>query len=237
MVVIWKQKKCIFCKEYKTHDLYHRQKSSKDGRHHRCKECRGKERIIKKSKDCIECLVNKPLYDFGRYGKGKNRVYFDECIECRDLEQKRLIDLKLKVCSVCKLEKSIEDFYKSNYNSTGLAARCIKCERDREKTPKWNTDKAKNTSMLYRYGITQEDYESMLADQNYGCFICGITEENLGKRLSVDHDRNCCPGDKSCGSCVRGLLCNDHNLMIGLARDNPQLLRVASEYVSLYQTR
>jgi len=51
------------------------------------------------------------------------------------------------------------------------------------------------------------------------------------KRLVVDHDHECCPDEKSCGKCVRGLLCNWCNRMIGMARDDPQRLRSAIAYL------
>jgi hypothetical protein len=56
-----------------------------------------------------------------------------------------------------------------------------------------------------RHGITAADYDRMLASQDGRCAICQKPPRK--NRLHVDHDRSCCPGPKSCGKCVRGLLC------------------------------
>ena len=62
---------------------------------------------------------------------------------------------------------------------------------------------------MYLYGITEAQYNELLERQGGGCAICGRTQEENGRAryLSVDHDHRCCPGKKSCGKCVRGLLC------------------------------
>ena len=51
------------------------------------------------------------------------------------------------------------------------------------------------------------------------------------KRLVIDHDHACCPGTRSCGKCVRGLLCNWCNRLLGMAFDNPAILAGAIQYL------
>ena len=72
------------------------------------------------------------------------------------------------------------------------------------------------------YGISVEDYEQMLEDQNGGCYICGKKPE--GKRaLDIDHDH-------TTGK-VRGLLCSNHNRALGLLGDDISLMLRSVEYL------
>lgn len=64
------------------------------------------------------------------------------------------------------------------------------------------------------------------------CGLCGSTSN-----LKVDHDHRCCPGERSCGKCVRGLVCHTHNVAIGMLDDDPVLLRRAAEYIELHMLR
>jgi hypothetical protein len=82
-----------------------------------------------------------------------------------------------------------------------------------------------------RYKLTPDDFDALMARQGGGCAICGA-KPGPGARLHVDHDHLCCPGrGRSCGKCVRGLLCVDCNVMIGLAKDDTSTLRAAIAYL------
>jgi hypothetical protein len=77
------------------------------------------------------------------------------------------------------------------------------------------------------YGITIEQYESMLVEQNNVCAIClrAETATNRGKvkRLAVDH---CHITGK-----VRGLLCHNCNTTLGKYEDKPELIKRFIEYL------
>ena len=72
------------------------------------------------------------------------------------------------------------------------------------------------------YGISVEDYERMLIEQDGGCYICGKKPEN-NRALDIDHDH--------VTGKVRGLLCSNHNRALGLLNDNPDLLLKSVEYL------
>jgi hypothetical protein len=59
------------------------------------------------------------------------------------------------------------------------------------------------------------------------CYLC--TREIDPTQARVDHDHNCCGDQKSCSKCRRGIACNDCNLLIGLARDDPETLRLIAD--------
>ena len=92
--------------------------------------------------------------------------------------------------------------------------------------------------MQRTFGISLAEYDAMLDEQDYRCAICRQHESAVRKdtgneiRLSVDHDHACCPGSRSCGECVRGLLCFNCNSGIGQFKDDTFRLRSAIRYLS-----
>jgi hypothetical protein len=75
------------------------------------------------------------------------------------------------------------------------------------------------------FGITQADYEELLAQQGGGCVICGRRPTKVS--LHVDHDHE--TGE------IRGLLCVGCNNALGQFHDDPMLLERAADYVSADQ--
>jgi len=73
------------------------------------------------------------------------------------------------------------------------------------------------------YGITQADYDGLLALQYGRCAICGTTKPGTRGTWRVDHDHQ--TGQ------VRGLLCDRCNLGIGYMQDDPDILIAAARYV------
>ncbi len=98
----------------------------------------------------------------------------------------------------------------------------------------------KKSNRKYRislYGLTQELFDRLLEVQEYAC---GMRHEPFdeGQLIDVDHDHACCrERNRSCGKCVRGLLCHGCKIALGhiehryhLARaylDNPAWQLVA----------
>ena len=80
------------------------------------------------------------------------------------------------------------------------------------------------------YHISIDQFNDLLTKQDGICPICqNAPDEN--KRLAVDHDHKCCSENTSCGECVRGLLSNACNQLLGLAHDNPRILIRAAQYL------
>ena len=84
-------------------------------------------------------------------------------------------------------------------------------------------------SLKWLYNITQEQYDQLLESQNGLCAIC--YKPPGARRLAVDHDHDCCPGKKSCGQCIRGLLCGRCNIGLGYFQDNIETLIQALMYL------
>ena len=71
-----------------------------------------------------------------------------------------------------------------------------------------------------RFNLTVDQYESMAIE---GCGICGIMEEDLGRRLAVDH---CHETGR-----VRGVLCHACNTALGKLGDNEEGVLRALDYL------
>ena len=109
----------------------------------------------------------------------------------------------------------------------------------RDRLQSWCSPCASDYMTLSRYGIDRSRVIEMLNEQG-GCGICRTLEPRaLGFRNGwhVDHDHACCPGDRTCGKCVRGILCSDCNKMIGLAQDSATRLQQAIAYLSSCEER
>lgn len=77
-----------------------------------------------------------------------------------------------------------------------------------------------------RYGMTIEQYDSLLKEQNNRCAICNRHQSELQKPLAVDHNHK--------SGKVRGLLCTSCNLMLGYVCDSVNVLDKAKEYLCKY---
>lgn len=89
-------------------------------------------------------------------------------------------------------------------------------------------DYLKDKHRRYKYGLTDLQFQSLLNSQGGVCAVCSLP---ITGRLSVDHDHKCCPGSKTCGECVRGILHHTCNAALGSFYDSPEVLRKAAVYL------
>jgi Recombination endonuclease VII len=91
---------------------------------------------------------------------------------------------------------------------------------------------ARKNHLAYKYKLTLEEFDIKLFNQDYSCALC---KEPLDldnpKAINVDHDHSCCPGEYTCGDCVREILCSMCNKGLGSFRDSPELLSQAIKYL------
>jgi hypothetical protein len=77
------------------------------------------------------------------------------------------------------------------------------------------------------YGITFEEYNTILEGQGGICPICGIRPGEIKKAFAVDHDHET--------GKVRGILCDRCNLILGYSKDNILILERAINYLETRQ--
>lgn len=139
----------------------------------------------------------------------------------------------MKTCSKCGAEKPLSEFYKRKDSKDGYRGDCRQCNDMKSKTwRKLNPDKRK---IIYRrgelkrlYGLTFEEYNSLLESQGFKCAMCGGNNPD-GSSLCVDHDHS--------SGLVRELLCKNCNVALGNLRDDPQLCIKAAEYLSRHKEK
>lgn len=168
-----------------------------------------------------------------------------------------------KLCKTCNQELPVENFHRLKASKDGFQYSCKSCmnelRRIRYATKPEARDKARKAASEWRkkqwrenphyreeataymrkkmlrrdYNMTVEQYEELLAAQGGVCAICGEANKD-GRNLAVDHDHSCCPGKKSCGKCIRGLLCSTCNLTLGKYNDNAKVFHEMHVYLETY---
>lgn len=139
--------------------------------------------------------------------------------------------MKTKVCKTCKIEKPYEQFPNGKVYAEGKRPHCLDCRRkyeresyhkNKHKKP-YVYEEDKNIKLKKAYGISYQEYLTMLDAQQNCCAICGEHKDNFSRAFAVDH---CHDTGK-----VRGLLCGNCNTGIGNLRDDIGLLERAIEYL------
>ena len=98
-------------------------------------------------------------------------------------------------------------------------------------------EEVRNTWLMRTFKLTASEWDAKLAAQGRKCAICK-TDVPAGRGTwHTDHDHACCSGIKSCGKCVRGLLCRHCNSALGHLQDSPELLRAAAIYIEEWRLR
>lgn len=144
----------------------------------------------------------------------------------------------MKKCSKCKKLKRKSSFYVDNSRPDKLRPSCKPCtievnyasrlrnpEKHRQSGRRWkkrHPEKHIENHLMYKFGITYAQFNQLSDFQNQVCAICEQPCRTHA-RLSVDH---CHLTGR-----IRGLLCNQCNHMLGNAKDSPELLRKAAEYL------
>ena len=150
--------------------------------------------------------------------------------------------IKTKKCLGCNKDfpATTEYFHKHKSCLFGLNNLCKKCrsikvqewrqrpgvnERLKEVRQKPENQTKQRQHQLKKYGLTLEQKNTMYLAQN-GC--CAICKQSVPfDKIGVDHNHKT---NKN-----RGLLCNKHNLGIGLLDENIETLQNAIIYLKQYE--
>ena len=130
----------------------------------------------------------------------------------------------MKICTKCKEEKELTEFYRSKTRKSGLREDCKECTKEQNYTYSQTKDGyiSKRACKLRERGceITNEELVILLSTHKE-CEICGSIDN-----LCVDHCHE--------GNHVRGMLCNHCNTALGKFKDNIKTLQKAIEYLKAH---
>jgi hypothetical protein len=128
----------------------------------------------------------------------------------------------MKQCKVCGLNKPLTDYYKNH-------GKCKPCYLGILKTKRVPGSR-KGFYLQKSYGITLEDYNQMLQEQDGRCAICLGDDPKSPERVKHWYVDHCHSTGK-----VRGLLCNACNRALGNFGDDISNLQRAIEYLQRNQ--
>lgn len=167
--------------------------------------------ITDEGRECSRCGVFKVWPEFSPHNQAKLTGHMSACKECRNKD--RLTETTLK-----------------GYR--------------RKRTPEERRIAARRAHLLSTFGITQEEYDWLKDQQGHVCVLCRQPEVKKTRKnrwatyyesdnFHVDHDHSCGrhPVKKACKKCIRGLLCNNCNWLIGLVEGKPLLEARFSDYL------
>lgn len=169
------------------------------------------------SKQCTKCLAVKPLDEY-HHQRGKPRSQCKVCIRADNVARAAL--------NVDRYEAKRKEWRAANPEQVNRNART------------WQI----RNPVKHRFGrhksVYKIDFNVFWEGQGGLCASCHLPMKNGGKEpdsVCVDHDRRCCPGKKSCGKCVRGLIHRNCNLVLGYANDDSKILQSAIEYLARWE--
>lgn len=233
-------KKCKNCGKVKRLDEFYFEPRVRDKRTARCLIClRAKEAAWREEHpDRIRIAREKYAAKFPeRIQEAKNfsqRRAMLERREARIAAGKPVLEPRVtddgRWCGSCRRRKPKDEFYTAISIPDGYSRTCKECQRRKsrqhaKKPPvqEYRRQYMRRRSLLLRYGLTVEQFDTLVAAQDQKCKIC-LDELRFGwGGMAVDH---CHATGK-----VRGILCSICNRGLGHFKDNPNFLRRAAAYL------
>jgi hypothetical protein len=169
---------------------------------------------------CGGCKEMKPIDQFSASHRGKVGTWCRSCVTANARGERVITPHLPRVCSLCGITYTPKQIKLSRDLNV--------CSRACKEVDDARSGRSRDAHLRRKYGITSEDYDQMLAEQGGGCALCGVKPEDLTagryrKFLHVDHDHK--TGRN------RGLLCPDHNLLLGRFGDDVAMFRRVVEYL------
>jgi Rps23 Pro-64 3,4-dihydroxylase Tpa1-like proline 4-hydroxylase len=180
-------------------------------------------------KTCTKCGKTKPLIDFNKHA-GRKDGYADRCKVCL-CEDRKIYYSKNKE-QIIEQQKEYKKLNEQICKERSLKYRERTREQAKQRAKTWysqNKERAKKTNRknkLKQYGLTVDQYNQLIENQNNSCLIC---KKEFSEQIK-SHIDHCHASGK-----VRGILCQKCNQGIGLFYESLESLQSAIEYLKKHQ--
>ncbi len=182
-------------------------------------------------KRCTRCRQTKPLTAFyaRKAARDGRQSWCSACVRERAAERWREQNpeqepLTERPCFRCKQVKPVSAFSPKSWQCKPCAAAATRAARAADPM-------SQIKATLRRYSMSPEQYDERLAAQGGVCALCRRPPKK--SRLHVDHDHRCCPPKRSCGRCVRGLVCWPCNAKLAILESNSEYAQRARAYAGV----
>lgn len=212
---------CKQCAALKEDSEFHWQDQSRGIRKTTCKSCRStaKPKEWSDGRVCNQCGKYKHSDEFSKHPTG---APIATCKPCRKVKYylQRHPEISIgdvRSCNSCRQVKFVGEFPRRKMHLDI----CKTCLTEQDINPV--------------YSITNHRIQEIFAEQDGRCSICDrMFKPGKMDNYHIDHDHDCCPGQSSCGKCVRGLLCHHCNVGLGNFKDDIDRMKRAIAYLERY---
>ncbi len=204
---------CHRCGQEKPVSSFHLARTKPGGLQAQCKPCQNDARADwKRRQDASPALREIRL-------AADREVHRRRKVEAGDLR-----DIKETKCAACEHVKPTSEFHLAAKSPDGYRYECRSCVKEYRKL---RARSSLNSYLYSHYRLTVEQFDEVRRRQGYRCGICDIHEDDLPRRLGVDHCH------RTLG--IRGLLCTDCNQALGKLGDSAAGLRRALDYLLRFE--
>ncbi len=162
---------------------------------------------------CTKCGETKSLSEFYIRRKKPNVIWRHECKKC-----------------YIKRVKTRYDNFSPEKRAAYVEHSSMLARRARERDPiGMNLRQSKVTAKIKGHEPCNATREEVLESYNGLCAVCGISENELTRRLHIDHDH--------ISGKFRGWLCTNCNCALGLMKDSCELLTKLALYAEQNNAR
>ena len=136
------------------------------------------------------------------------------CVECNKTRSRN------RMAKLRETGAHLEAQYRYEQGDAGRATR----KRYNAGAGKVNSKKA---TLKNKFGMTLEQYDSLLIQQGERCAVCSTPRSELKRDLSVDHNHHT--------GKIRGLLCDNCNIALGHLKEDTERMINLIQYVETHK--